>query len=158
VSGVPWRRKVADGAAARNNRVLKDVGEGGKMRLFFLVAAAMLTAGAGPIGDIVWPEYTLVSKPYDEQLTCPRLKAEIDRVDADLSLLHEAQVKAEEAVRIERDMRSPTGRAMADTSSMRTADGGATYVETRGKIKESRRTAQKRYNHLMELLPSCKES
>jgi hypothetical protein len=130
------------------------------MKLFFLAAAAMLSAtaatAAGPMGDIVWPEYTLVSKPHDAQLTCPQLKAEIDRVDADLTLLHDAQVKAEEAVRIERDMRSPTGRAMADTSSIRTRDGGVTYVETRGKIKESRRTAQKRYDHLMALVPACK--
>lgn len=135
---------------------------GGEMRQFFLAAAVALSAevamAAGPMGDIVWPEYTLVSKPYDEQLSCPRLKAEIDHVDADLTALRQAQVKAEEAVRIERDMRSPTGRPMADTSSIRTRDGGATYVETRGKIKESRRTAQKRYDHLMELLPSCKDA
>ncbi len=127
------------------------------MRPFLLVAAAVLSAAAGPVGDIVWPEYTLVSKPYDVQLTCPRLKADIAHVDADLALLHEAQVKAEEAVRIERDMRSPTGRAMADTSSIRTRDGGATYVETRGKIKESRHIASQRRDYLMALLPACKD-
>jgi hypothetical protein len=129
------------------------------MRLYIVLAAAALSAAAvaEPIGEIVWPEYAEAAKPYDAQLTCPKLKAEIDHVDADLTLLRRAQIKAEEATRMVREMRSPTGGALADTSSIRTGGKGVEYAEVRSQIKESRRIAMQRYDHLMELLPSCKE-
>jgi hypothetical protein len=121
-------------------------------------AAAFVAAAfaAGPVGDIVWPEYTLVSKPYDAKLTCTQLKAEIDRVDADLWTLRQAHSKAADAARVTAQMRSPTGMPLSDTSNIRTSNGGGLYAETLSRVNESRDIAKARREHLEGLLPACK--
>lgn len=107
--------------------------------------------------DIVWPTYTLVSKSYDITLTCPKLQAEIDKVEADIRLLNHAQNKVEEAMHRSFDTQNSAGRDV-DGALLNTAvsKAGSIYTEGREQIRESRRVAELRREHLQGLASTCK--
>ena len=126
----------------------------------FLLAALTAAASAGsyyPDPAIVWPTYLLVEKSYDAQLTCPRLASEIAKVESDITLLKRAQVRVEDALRISYDTQGSAGReqggAMLNTAITR---AGFLYTEGREQIRESRRIAEARRDHLQGLTGSCR--
>jgi hypothetical protein len=128
------------------------------MRLAFLLAgAAVMAAAAMADGDIIWPRYVLVTKSYDAELTCPQLKAEIGRVGSDIELLKRAQDKAEESIETIRNMQQVMNRDQSNFSNTKADENsGMPYIQARNEIRESRRIAGLRRDHLTELAPSCK--
>jgi hypothetical protein len=108
--------------------------------------------------DIIWPTYVLVTKSYDAKLTCTRLRAEIAYVESDIRLLVKARLKAEQALRTSYDTQTSMGREQAGAFlNTATNKAGFSYVEARDQIRESRRVAELRRDHLNELLPNCVE-
>jgi hypothetical protein len=128
--------------------------------LLVIGAAFVLCTAVRPAqdDDIVWPTYLLVEKSYDKTLTCSRLRTEIDRVNADIKTLIKARLMSEKALRQAYDTQSAVGREQGGFLNTGTAKEAFSYAEAREQIKESRRIAELRRDHLMELLPSCKQS
>jgi hypothetical protein len=131
------------------------------MRISLLAAAAVLSAPAlaGPYYPdpaIVWPTYLLIEKSYDSALSCPKLAAEIDKVSGDISLLAKAQVQVQEALRNSFDTQNSAGREV-DGALLNTAysRAGSLYSEGRMQIRESRRIAEARRDHLKSLEKTC---
>jgi hypothetical protein len=126
-----------------------------------IAGAALSAAAAAPVvlgqDDIVWPRYVLVSKSYDTRLTCPQLQTEIDRVNSDLHMLMMAKLKAEQALRQAYDTQTSMGREQAGAFlNTGTAKVAFAYMDARDEIKESRRIAELRRDHLVQLIPLCK--
>lgn len=126
--------------------------------LLVIGAAFVLCTAVRPAkdDDIVWPTYLLVEKSYDKTLTCPRLRTEIDRVNADIKMLIRARMMAQNAIHQAHDNQDSTGREQGGFLNTGTAKAAFSYAEAREEIKESRRIAEMRRDHLMELVPSCK--
>jgi hypothetical protein len=106
--------------------------------------------------DIVWSNYVLIEKPYDTKLSCPRLKAEIAHVESDIRILIKAQRRTEDAIRQAFDTQNSMGRDQGGFLNTGTSKVAFAYVKGRDQIKESRRIAELRRDHLQSLLPSCR--
>ncbi len=126
--------------------------------LLVLGAAFVLCTAARPAqdDDVVWVTYLLVEKSYDKTLTCSALHAEIDHVNSDIKMLIKARLMSEKALRQAYDTQSAVGREQGGFLNTGTAKEAFTYADAREQIKESRRIAELRRDHLMELVPSCK--
>lgn len=127
--------------------------------LLAIGAALVLNTAARPAqdDDIVWPTYTLVEKSYDKTLTCSRLQAEIDHVNSDIKMLIKARLMSEKALHQAYDTQSAVGRDQGGFLNTGTAKVAFSYADAREQIKESRRIAELRRDHLRDLLPSCKQ-
>jgi hypothetical protein len=132
------------------------------MRNFLIAVLAGATVLAVPVAagdDIVWPVYTLVAKSYDTRLTCPQLRAEIGNVEKDIRILTKARRQTEEAIRTMRETQTSMGRDQGGSFlNTGTSKASFEYIEARDQMKESKRIAELRRDHLNGLVPSCKDA
>lgn len=126
--------------------------------LLVIGAAFVLNTAARPAqdDDIVWPTYALVEKSYDKTLTCSALHAEIDHVNSDIKMLIKARLMSEKALRQAYDTQSAVGREQGGFLNTGTAKEAFSYAEAREQIKELRRVAELRRDHLLGLVATCK--
>ena len=108
---------------------------------------------------IEWPKYLLVGKSYDATLSCSKLNEEIDKVDIDITALHKAKVRVEDALRLSIDTQNSAGReeggVLLNTAVSR---AGQIYTVGRAQIRESLRIAEARRDHLQSFQGSCQKN
>lgn len=108
---------------------------------------------------IEWPKYLLVGKSYDATLSCSKLNEEIDKVDTDITALHKAKVRVEDALRLSIDTQNSAGReeggVLLNTAVSR---AGQIYTVGRAQVRESLRIAEERRDHLETFRGSCQKN